>query len=102
MASYKEGQTVIVHINGTNQVGVILGKLRANKKTVYDVLLESRSVIPAVTIGKDSSKFTYIDPMLTRQICIDGKLQTTIPYKDLQETGQLPNIREVHVGPRSF
>jgi hypothetical protein len=82
MAKYNEGNTVIVNNKGTNQVGVILGSSiqhGTNKRTVYDILLETRSVIAAVPKGA-VSKQVYIDDTLTESLINSGKIVTTIPY----------------------
>jgi|TARA_R110002126_G_scaffold251369_1_gene394354 hypothetical protein len=104
MAKYNEGNTVIVNNKGTNQVGVILGSSiqhGTNKRTVYDILLETRSVIAAVPKGA-VSKQVYIDDTLTESLINSGKIVTTIPYWELRMSEMLPAYREESSGPRSF
>ena len=64
MTGYGEGDTVIVYNKDRYQVAMIVGKIVVNKKTLYDVFLENRSIIAAVT-RNDSSKQAYIDDNLT-------------------------------------
>lgn len=86
--SFKSGETVIISNNDSHQVGVVLNQYVINKKTMYDVLLESRSAV--TMIGTSSSKNMYINKSLTEKLCDTGIITTTIPYKDLLETDSLP------------
>lgn len=100
---YKEGDTVIVNNKGTNQVGVILGSViqSGTKRRVYDILLETRSVIASVPRGA-VSKQAYIDDVLTEKLVGTGEIVTTIPYMELAMSESLPAYREESSGPRSF
>ena len=106
---YSEGATVIVNNKGINQVGVVLGSViqtGTTKHTVYDVLLETRSVIASVPRGA-VSKQVYIDDTLTELLISSGKIETTIPYWELRMSESLPAYRvesrsEATSGPRTF
>lgn len=102
MLAFKEGTDVIVRNGNKYEVGMILGKIYANKKTLYDVFLESRSVITAVPRnGNDVN--VYIDDVLTKQLINDGDIKSTLPdYHYMLEEGLLPAYRENVVGPRSY
>ena len=102
MIGYKEGDTVIVYNHGRHQVAMIIGKDNVNKKTLYDVLLETRSVIVAVPRGA-VSKQVYIDDNLTKQLVSSGKIVSTIPaYSFMVEEFLIPAYNETSSGPRSF
>jgi hypothetical protein len=89
--SYKIGETVIVTQEGTNRVGVILDKFVVNKGVMYDVLFENRSAM--TMINTNISCRTYINKYLSGLLCESGMIQTTIPYKELLATDQLPIVR---------
>ena len=89
--SYKIGETVIVTLEGTNRVGVILDKFVVNKGVMYDVLFENRSAMTMV--NTNTSCRTYINKYLSGLLCESGMIQTTIPYKELLATDQLPIVR---------
>jgi hypothetical protein len=88
MATYKEGQTVIVTQDGVNRVGVILDRYLINKQTVYDVLLERRSAL--IMLNTAPSKNTYINKSLTAKLCDTEMIETTIPYKEMLANEDLP------------
>jgi hypothetical protein len=89
--SYKIGETVIITQEGTNRVGVILDKFVVNKGVMYDVLFENRSAM--TMINTNTSCRTYINKYLSGLLCESGMIQTTIPYKELLATDQLPIVR---------
>ena len=89
--SYKIGETVIITQEGTNRVGVILDKFIVNKGIMYDVLFENRSAMTMV--NTNTSCRTYINKYLSGLLCESGMIQTTIPYKELLATDQLPIVR---------
>jgi hypothetical protein len=89
--SYKIGETVIITQEGTNRVGVILDKFVVNKGVMYDVLFENRSAMTMV--NTNTSCRTYINKYLSGLLCESGMIQTTIPYKELLATDQLPIVR---------
>jgi len=102
MASYKEGDVVIVFNKHRYQVAMVIGKVYNNKKTLYDVLLENRSVIAAIPRGA-TSKQAYIDPNLTERLIDSGEIQTTLPeYSLMVDNWMIPAYREESSGPRSF
>lgn len=86
--SYKPGTTVIVTKNDINHVGVVLDQFSIRKQTMYDVMLESRSVITMLNTSKDRD--IYINRTLTKSLCESGEITTTIPYKHLVENELLP------------
>jgi hypothetical protein len=89
--SYKIGETVIITQEGNNRVGVILDKFVVNKGVMYDVLFENRSAMTMV--NTNTSCRTYINKYLSGLLCESGMIQTTIPYKELLATDQLPIVR---------
>ena len=89
--SYKIGETVIITQEGTNRVGVILDKFVVNKGVMYDVLFENRSAMTMV--NTNTSCRTFINKYLSGLLCESGMIQTTIPYKELLATDQLPIVR---------
>ena len=89
--SYRIGETVIITQEGTNRVGVILDKFIVNKGIMYDVLFENRSAMTMV--NTNTSCRTYINKYLSGLLCESGMIQTTIPYKELLATDQLPIVR---------
>lgn len=102
MTGYKEGDTVIVFNKDRYQVAMIVGKVNVNKKTLYDVLLETRSIIAAVPRGA-VSKQAYIDDNLTKRLISTGEIESTLPdYTYLTEQWLIPAYREQSSGPRSF
>ena len=102
MTGYREGDTVIVFNNGRYQVAMIVGKQIVNKKTVYDVFLETRSVIVAVPRGA-VSKQVYIDDNLTSRLVATGEIKSTLPeYSFMVEEFLIPAYNEKSSGPRSF
>jgi hypothetical protein len=86
--AFKAGETVIISNDDAHQVGVILNQYVINKKTMYDVLLETRSAV--TMIGTSSSKNMYINKALTEKLCDSEIIKTTIPYKELLESDSLP------------
>jgi len=90
MATYKEGQTVIVTQDGVNRVGVVLDRylLGNTKMIVHDILLENRSAV--IMINTNTKSNTYINNGLTAMLCNTGTIQTTIPYKQLVAEEALP------------
>jgi hypothetical protein len=88
---FKPGETVIVTQEGTNRVGVVLDKFQVHKKTMYDVLLESRSAISMLTTSNNNK--TFINKQLTKSLCESNTIQTTIPYHDLLVTNLLPDTK---------
>jgi len=102
MGSYKDGDVVIIFNKHRYQVAMVIGKVYNNKKTLYDVLLENRSVIAAIPAG-ETSKQAYIDINLTKWLIDSKKIHTTIPdYKLMVDNSMLPAYREESAGPRSF
>lgn len=102
MTGYTEGDTVIVFNKDRYQVAMIVGKSNANKKTLYDVLLETRSIIAAVPRGA-VSKQAYIDDNLTKRLVATGEIESTIPeYNYMVEQWLIPAYNETSSGPRSF
>ena len=101
----KDGQTVIVNNKGKLEVGIIIGRVHAEKRTVYDILLERHSVIASVPNG-DSSKDVFIEKSLTAQIDNNIKkhnfTECGMDYKKMFDLDQLPSWRENHIGARSF
>ena len=85
---FKAGETVIITSEDNHQVGVVLDRHIVNKQTLYDVLLESRSAL--IMLGTAPSKNTYINKVLTAKLCDTGVIETTIPYKQLLESENLP------------
>lgn len=90
MATYKEGQTVIVTQDGVNRVGVVMDRyiVGNNKTIVHDVLLENRSAACMITTNVKTS--TYINNALTAMLCATDMIQTTIPYRQLIAEEALP------------
>ncbi len=102
MTGYTEGDTVIVFNKGRYQVAMIVGKSNVNKKTLYDVLLETRSIIAAVPRGA-VSKQAYIDDNLTKRLVSTGEIESTLPeYTHMVEQWLIPAYNETSSGPRSF
>jgi hypothetical protein len=102
MTGYKEGDTVIVFNKDRYQVAMIVGKSNVNKKTLYDVLLETRSIIAAVPRGA-VSKQAYIDDNLTKRLVATGEIESTLPeYNYMVEQWLIPAYNETSSGPRSF
>jgi|TARA_R110000823_G_scaffold311107_1_gene436383 hypothetical protein len=102
MTGYTEGDTVIVYNKGRYQVAMIVGKSNINKKTLYDVLLETRSIIAAVPRGA-VSKQAYIDDNLTKKLISTGEIESTIPeYSIMVDQWLIPAYNETSSGPRSF
>jgi hypothetical protein len=88
MATYKEGDTVIVTQDGVNRVGVVLDRYLINKNVVHDVLLENRSALCMIT--SNSNHETYLNKQLTAMLCDTDMIQTTVPYKKLLADEALP------------
>jgi hypothetical protein len=86
--AYKQGTTVIVTKDDVNHVGVVLDQFSIRKQTMYDVMLENRSVITMLNTSKD--KDIYVNRTLTKSLCESGEITTTIPYKHLVENELLP------------
>lgn len=102
MTGYREGDTVIVSNDGTFQVGMIVGQQIVNKKTVYDVFLETRSVIVAVPRTAANNR-VYIDDNLTNRLVASGEIKSTLPeYSFMVEEFLIPAFNEKSSGPRSF
>ena len=102
MIALKEGQDVIVRTGDKYQVGMVLGRIYANKQTLYDVFLESRSVIIAIPRSSKGVD-VYIDDVLTNQLIKEGGIKSTLPdYHYMVEEDLLPAYRENVVGPRSY
>ena len=102
MTGYREGDTVIVFNKDRYQVAMIVGKSNVNKKTLYDVLLETRSIIAAVPRGA-VSKQAYIDDNLTKRLVATGEIESTLPeYNYMVEQWLIPAYNETSSGPRSF
>ena len=102
MTGYTEGDTVIVFNKDRYQVAMIVGKSNVNKKTLYDVLLETRSIIAAVPRGA-VSKQVYIDDNLTKRLVSTGEIESTLPdYTYMVEQWLIPAYNETSSGPRSF
>ena len=95
MSALTEGRTVIVttvdNPETTHQVGVIVKRFVHNKRVMYDVLLESRSAISALTTA--ASNKTFINRELTEKLCDTDSIKTTIPYQHLLENDLLPDTR---------
>ena len=95
MIALNEGKTVIVSSTEDtatkHQVGVIVKRFTHNKRVLYDVLLESRSAISALTTAPSSN--TYINRELTERLCETDCIVTTIPYQHLLENDLLPDTR---------
>lgn len=88
---YKEGQAVIVTTEDKHQVGVIVNAFKVKKKTLYDVLLESRSAISA--LNSSSNNKIYINRILTKQLCESGTITPTFDYNQLLEEDLIPHTR---------
>ena len=101
----KDGQTVIVNNKGKLEVGIIIGRVHTDKRTLYDILLERQSVVASVPNG-DSSKQVFIERSLTDQIANNIEnhdfTECSMNYKQLFDEDKLPSWRENHVGARSF
>jgi hypothetical protein len=97
---FKDGQTVIVTAEGVNKVGVVLSRRLISKITVYDVLLEDRSVL--VMLNTALSSRNYINKILTAKLCDTDALTTTIPYKELVANEQLPFLDANSSGKASW
>jgi hypothetical protein len=93
MATYKEGQTVIVTQDGVNRVGVVLDRylLGNTKMIVHDILLENRSAV--IMINNNKKYNTYINNCLTPMLCNTVTIQKTIPYKQLVAEEALPSTK---------
>jgi hypothetical protein len=91
MTTFNEGQTVIVTTPEKHQVGVIVKKFKVAKRTMYDVLLESRSAISCVNTAPSSK--TYINRDLTKLLCESGKIEANINYQYLLQNDLLPDTR---------
>jgi hypothetical protein len=91
MTTFNEGQTVIVTSPEKHQVGVIVKKFKVAKRTVYDVLLESRSAISCVNTAPSSK--TYINRDLTKLLCESGRIETTLNYQYLVQHDLIPDTR---------
>ena len=64
----KSNQKVIVHTTNGNKVGIITGKSIKNKKTVYNILLESGVELYYIPVGDgDGMHPTYINESLTKR-----------------------------------
>jgi hypothetical protein len=61
---YKQGTTVIVTNDDVNYVGVILDQFSIRKQTLYDVMLENRSVITMLNTSNNNN--IYINRTLTK------------------------------------
>ena len=90
----KEGESVIVSNKGTYQVGMVVGKVISNKRVLYDILLENRSLIPAVPSG-DTTKKIHIDINLTERIIRSSdKFKVNLPkLTHMVESDTLPSYR---------
>ena len=88
---YKQGTTVIVTNDDVNHVGVILDQFSVRKQTMYDVMLENRSVITMLNTSNNNN--IYINRTLTKSLCESGEITTTIPYKHLVEHDLLPEFK---------
>jgi hypothetical protein len=95
---YKQGDTVIVTENidkktkeQKHEVGVIMKAFVHKKENFYDVLLERRSGLSFLNTSR-SSKSHFINRSLTEKLVESGNIQSTIPFKYLLETEQLPII----------
>lgn len=86
--SYREGETVIVTQDGINRVGVVMDKFMANKRVVYDVVLENYKA--ACMIGTKPNPSAYINQNLTEILCKSDKITTKLPYRYLVENEMLP------------
>ena len=95
MSALNEGKTVIVTTvddsETKHQVGVIVKRFMHNKRVLYDVLLESRSAISALTTATSSK--TFINRELTERLCDTDSVVTTIPYQHMLENDLLPDTR---------
>jgi len=89
--SYKQGTTVIVTNDNVNHVGVVLDQFSIRKQTMYDVMLENRSVITMLNTSNNNN--IYINRTLTKSLCESGEITTTIPYKHLVENDLLPEFK---------
>ena len=88
---YRVGQAVIVTTEDKHQVGVIVNAFKVKKKTLYDVLLESRSAISA--LNSSSNNKVYINRTLTKQLCDSGTITPTFDYNQLLEEDLIPHTR---------
>jgi hypothetical protein len=86
--SYRTGETVIVTQEGVNRVGVVLDKYIANKRTVYDVLLENYKAV--CMIETKPYERGYINENLSKSLCKTAAITTTLPYKYMLENELLP------------
>tara|TARA_R110002072_G_scaffold56307_2_gene145927 strand:+ start:601 stop:876 length:276 start_codon:yes stop_codon:yes gene_type:complete len=89
--SYKPGTTVIVTNDDINHVGVVLDQFSIRKQTMYDVMLENRSVITMLNTSNNNN--IYINRTLTKSLCESEEITTTIPYKHLVENDLLPEFK---------
>lgn len=63
---FKLFEKVIVTQNGINKLGLLLNRSVKNKKTVFDVRLETGSEISYVTVDKKEDSI-YINSYLTKK-----------------------------------
>ena len=97
--AYKSGESVIVTQDGVNHVGTILDQYVVNKQLVYDVLLENRS---ALVMIKTNGKHSFVNRILTNQLCDSGMVQSNIPYKQLIADDAMPMCRSYSAGKNSW
>lgn len=91
MTTFTEGQPVIITSEDKHQVGVIVKKFKVAKRTMYDVLLETRSAISC--INSASSNKTYINRELTKRLCDSKIIVPTMNYAELILNDQIPHTR---------
>lgn len=100
MKGFREGEPVIITSREENgykhQVGVIVKKFKAKNRTLYDVLLENRSAISALTSANSNNVF--INRGLTKQLCEPDDtgnvaIRTTLDYQALVEADLIPDTR---------
>jgi hypothetical protein len=79
--TFRDGDTVIVsHPEKTHQVGSVISSRIVSKRRVYDVLLESRSVLLLLT--QSSKDNYYINSDLTKTLCHTYKVTSNITSFD--------------------
>lgn len=74
--SFADGLLVAIKTNGIRKVGVIMSKGLMNRRRVYNIKLETGTVIPNVCVD-ESSDTTYIDSAAT-EILRNSNLKTNL------------------------
>ncbi len=64
---YENGDTIIVNVNGTYQVGVVTQKRKVRKGLVYTVNLENGKTLESCSVNKTLTNY-HIHKGLTKQL----------------------------------